>query len=342
MRSFISRMWPDMLLGMVFVVSGFVKAVDPMGLSYKIEEYLGMFQLSGWSGLSMLLSVLLCAGELTLGLLLLLRLWRKLTAVVVTLFILGFTILTYSIYTDPYGGINECGCFGEAFHLSNGATFAKNLILLVVSGFHLWNVFRQAGNDFNYRQLGLVSGVLVLAFFVPLYAYFYLPPFDFLPYNVGSEIEAENAIHLYDTGFNEVSDQVFSGGKPTYMIGIKEKITPEVGDKLAALYEAYRDGTVNLFGVASGSGMTIPGYADIPVYFMDEVVLKSVLRTPVGVVAFADDRIVGKWNLLYTPYRFERGYGEELSRERWKRGAFFSGWVVMLALLFYERKKRTE
>ena len=342
MRSFISRMWPDMLLSMVFVVSGFVKALDPVGLSYKIEEYLGMFQLSGWSGLSMLLSVLLCAAELTLGLLLLLRLWRKLTAVVLTLFILGFTILTYSIYTDPYGGINECGCFGEAVHLSNGATFAKNLILLVVAGFHLWNVFRQAGNDFNYRQLGLAAGVLVLGFFVPLYAYFYLPPFDFLPYNVGSEIEAENAIHLYDTGFNEVSDQVFSGGKPTYMIGIKEKITPEVGDKLAALYEAYRDGTVNLFGVASGSGMTIPGYADIPVYFMDEVVLKSVLRTPVGVVAFADDRIVGKWNLLYTPYRFERGYGEELSRERWKRGAFFSGWVVMLALLFYERKKRTE
>ena len=101
-----------MLLGVVFVVSGFVKAVDPVGLSYKIEEYLGMFQLSGWSGLSMLLSVLLCAAELTLGLLLLLRLWRKLTAVVVTLFILVFTVLTYSIYTDPYGGINECGCFG--------------------------------------------------------------------------------------------------------------------------------------------------------------------------------------------------------------------------------------
>ena len=287
----------------------------------------------------MLLSVLLCAAELTLGLLLLLRLWRKLTAVVLTLFILGFTILTYSIYTDPYGGINECGCFGEAFHLSNGATFVKNLILLVVSGFHLWNVFRQAGNDFNYRQLGLVSGVLMLAFFVPLYAYFYLPPFDFLPYNVGSEIGAENAIHLYDTGFNEVSDQVFSGGKPTYMIGIKEQITPEVGDKLAVLYEAYRDGTVNLFGVASGSGMTIPGYEDIPVYFMDGVALKSILRTSAGVVAFADDRIVGKWNLLYTPYCVEGEYGNELTWERVKRGAFFGVLAVMIVLLFYGYKK---
>ena len=142
--------------------------------------------------------------------------------------------------------------------------------------------------------------------------------------------------------FNEVSDQVFSGGKPTYMIGIKEQITPEVGDKLAALYEAYRDGTVNLFGVASGSGMTIPGYADIPVYFMDEVVLKSVLRTPVGVVAFADDRIVGKWNLLYTPYRFDGGYGDELTCERVKRGAFFVVLVVMVVLLFYGREKIEE
>ena len=339
MRSFISRMWPAIFLGVLFVVSGFVKAVDPVGLSYKIEEYLGMFQLSGWSGLSMLLSVLLCAAELTLGLLLLLRLWRKLTAVAVTLFILVFTVLTYSIYTDPYGGINECGCFGEAFHLSNGATFAKNLILLVVSGFHLRNVFRQAGNDFNYRQPGLVAGVLVLAFFVPLYAYFYLPPFDFLPYNVGSEIGTENAIHLYDTGFNEVSDQVFSGGKPTYMIGIKERITPEVGDKLAALYEAYRDGTVNLFVAAFQSGMTVPGYEDIPVYLMDGVVLKSILRTSVGVVAFADDRIVGKWNLLYTPYRFDGGYGNELTWERVKRGAFFGVLAVMIVLLFYGYKK---
>lgn len=339
MRSFISRMWPAIFLGVLFVVSGFVKAVDPVGLSYKIEEYLGMFQLSGWSGLSMLLSVLLCAAELTLGLLLLLRLWRKLTAVAVTLFILVFTVLTYSIYTDPYGGINECGCFGEAVHLSHRATFAKNLILLVVSGFHLRNVFRQAGNDFNYRQPGLVAGVLVLAFFVPLYAYFYLPPFDFLPYNVGSEIGTENAIHLYDTGFNEVSDQVFSGGKPTYMIGIKERITPEVGDKLAALYEAYRDGTVNLFVAAFQSGMTVPGYEDIPVYLMDGVVLKSILRTSVGVVAFADDRIVGKWNLLYTPYRFDGGYGNELTWERVKRGAFFGVLAVMIVLLFYGYKK---
>ncbi len=164
MKNFVKERWSDVLLGVVFVVSGFVKAVDPVGLSYKIEEYLRMFQLSGWSVFSVSFAVLLCAAEMTLGLLLLLRLWRRVTAVAVTSFMVGFTILTYWIYTDPYGGINECGCFGEAIHLSNGATFAKNMVLLVVAGFHLRNVFRQDKKSFNYRQIGLAAGVLVMAF----------------------------------------------------------------------------------------------------------------------------------------------------------------------------------
>ena len=75
MRNFVKKMWSDVVLGVLFVVSGFVKAVDLVGFSYKIEEYLGM--------------------------LLLLRLWHRITAVTVTLFILGFTILTYLIYIDP-------------------------------------------------------------------------------------------------------------------------------------------------------------------------------------------------------------------------------------------------
>ena len=343
MRNFIKKMWSDVVLGVLFVVCGGVKAVDPVGLSYKIEEYLGMFQLSSWSMFSMSFSVLLCAAEMTLGLLLLLRLWRRVTAVTVALFILGFTILTYLIYTDPYGGINECGCFGEALHLSNGATFAKNILLLVVAGLHLWNVFRQAKNSFNYRQIGLTVGVLVVAFFVPLYAYFYLPPFDFLPYNVGTRMGTENAINLYNSDFNDVTENVFADGKPTYMIGIKEEGSRETGSKIAPLYGAYQNGAINLFVVASRSGITIPGYDDVPVYFMDNVALKSILRTSAGVVAFtADRRIAGKWNLLYTPYRFEQGYGEELSGERWKRGAFFGVLLVMVVLLFYGRKKMEE
>lgn len=340
MKNITMKMWSGVVLGTLFVVSGFVKAVDPVGLSYKIEEYLELFQLSSWSIFSMSLSILLCVIEMTLGLLLLLRLWCRITTVVVTLFILGFTILTYLIYTDPYGGINECGCFGEALHLSNETTFSKNILLLVVATIHSWNVFKQAKNSFNYRQIGLTIGVLVVALFVPLYSYFYLPPFDFLPYNIGTSVEAKNTINFFNSDFNNVTEKVFANGKPTYMIGMRKDISWETSRKIATLYNEYQNGTINLFAVASKNGITMPSYNDIPVYFMDNVVLKSILRTSVGVVAFtADRRISGKWNLLYTPYRFERGYGKELSEERVKRGAFFGFLVVIGVLLFYERKK---
>ena len=75
--------------------------------------------------------------------------------------------------------------------------------------------------------------------------------------------------------------------------------------------------------------------------FKEEIPTKSekFMKT---VVAFANGRIVGKWNLLYTPYRFDGGYGEELSGERWKRGAFFGVLLVMGVLLFYGRKKMEE
>lgn len=182
--------------------------------------------------------------------------------------------------------------------------------------------------------------MLAVAFLVPLYSYVYLPPFDFLSYNLGTEIGTKNAIHVFDSNFNDVTEKAFAGSKPAYMIGLKEEMTQEESRKSAMLYQAYRNGSIHLFAVASRSGITIPDYEDVLVYFIDNVVLKSILRTTAGVVAFTTDRrIAGKWNLLYTPYRFDREYGEELCRERLKRWVFFGVLLMMIGGLFYGRKK---
>ena len=263
MRSFVSRIWTDMVLGMLFTVSGFVKAVDPMGLAYKLEEYLALFGLAEWNRCSGWMAVGLCAAELTLGLLLLLRLWRRTTAVAVTIFLLVFTALTYRIYSDPYGGIQECGCFGEAFHLSNGATFAKNVLFLIVAGVHVWRVFRQGDCLFDWRRTALGIGCAVVAALLPVYARVYLPPFDFLPYNVGTKIEGEHGIALYDSAFREVTEEVFDGEKMSYMIGVREEPDAAVEEKVKALREAWRDGVIRLFVATSRSGMPIPGVSTL-------------------------------------------------------------------------------
>lgn len=116
----------EKVLGVTFVVSGVTKGVDPMGLAYKLEEYLNAFGLSSLDAFSVALSVGLCAVEIALGLLLLLGRWRKVVALAVALFMVPFSFITYEIYTNPYLGITECGCFGNAIELSNGATFWKN------------------------------------------------------------------------------------------------------------------------------------------------------------------------------------------------------------------------
>ena len=98
MRNFVKKMWLDVMLGVLFVVSGFVKAVDLVGFSYKIEEYLGMFQLSSWREFSVSFSVLLCVAEMTLGMLLLLRLWHRVTAVSGRLSIFPMGLLSRRIF----------------------------------------------------------------------------------------------------------------------------------------------------------------------------------------------------------------------------------------------------
>lgn len=327
------------MLGVLFSVSGFVKGVDPLGLAYKLEEYFSWLGLTEWTYCSGWLAVGLCVAESALGLLLLLRLWRRTTAVVVMLFMSAFTILTYRIYSDPYGGIQECGCFGEAFPLSNGATFAKNVLFLIVAGVHLWCAFRQDNCMFDWRRTWLGIGSVFVAIVLPLYAWLFLPPFDFLPYNVGKRIGEKNAIHLYDSAYNEITNQAFAENKLTYMIGLRGEPEFSTKGKIEALRNAWRNGIIRLFVATSQGGLNLPGGENIPRYFVDDLTLKSVLRCDAGVVAFSSDRrILGKWNLEYT-FRDFHVYGGELKAERCKRLGFWGVVGVMVLLLFRLRKK---
>lgn len=114
-------------LGLLFVVSGFVKGVDPVGVSYKVSEYLGLFGLEFLVGWSLGLAVLLCAAEIFIGLMLLSGVYRKISSLLALLFLSGFTIITFYLVIDPSSAIQECGCFGDAFKLTNTETFLKNI-----------------------------------------------------------------------------------------------------------------------------------------------------------------------------------------------------------------------
>ena len=119
-----------LVLAVTFILSGFVKAVDPLGTQYKITDYLEAMHLGGLlPDLAALgLSVILSAAEFCLGVFLLFAIQRRLTSRLILLMMVVMTPLT--LWLALANPISDCGCFGDAVVLTNWQTFLKNVVLL--------------------------------------------------------------------------------------------------------------------------------------------------------------------------------------------------------------------
>ncbi|MBF1384147.1 BT_3928 family protein [Prevotella aurantiaca] len=177
-----------LLLAATFIFSGFVKAIDPLGSQYKIGDYLTALGMAGkvpeW--VQLILSISLSGIEFTLGILLLLAIRRHLVSKLSFVLMLGMTIVT--LWLTISNPIQDCGCFGDAIHLTNSQTFIKNLVLLaavvVVMRWPLYQV------RFISKTNQWIATYFTMAFIivVSLLSLYHLPLFDFRPYYIGQNI----------------------------------------------------------------------------------------------------------------------------------------------------------
>lgn len=189
-----------LLLGLVFVFSGFVKSVDPQGFAYKLQDYFTAFGLAGLHPLAYGLAFFLVSLELYVGLLLLFAEWKKVAAVLVTAFMVFFTPLT--LYLALANPVSDCGCFGDAIKLTNWETFGKNLPLLLAAIYVLWSVLREKETQQKIACTGcrFVSRALfpillaLLSLFPAFWATIALPMIDFRPYKIGANLREGMAI----------------------------------------------------------------------------------------------------------------------------------------------------
>lgn len=174
------------ILSAVFIFSGGIKAVDPVGAGLKMAEYLHTFQLPVDSFLSMILAIAMATFEFSLGALLLMGFWRKMTAWFTFVTMLFMTSLT--LYLALYNAISDCGCFGEAVKLTNWESFYKNVFLIILSYIFLINR-RKANSAFSCPQASIPFFVSIGGFLFFAYMnYRHLPMLDFRPYKVGSSL----------------------------------------------------------------------------------------------------------------------------------------------------------
>lgn len=182
------------LVGGLFIFSGFIKANDPLGFSYKLQEYFEVFKADSGLGIfesfahiALPLAILLCVSEMALGFMLLVGYKRNLTLGLLFTQIAFFTFLTF--YSACYNKVTTCGCFGDFLVLKPWTSFWKDVVLLM-----LITLLISGKEHVNELFSGLITMALsaiaiVLSFAFPIYAYRNLPPLDFRPYAIGMNIK---------------------------------------------------------------------------------------------------------------------------------------------------------
>lgn len=315
------------LIGAVFVVSGFTKIVDPWGFIFKIEDYLAAMGQDPLRSISMVGSMGIASFELIAGLLLATGCFKRVAPWLMTA--LMAVMLPLTLWTWVADPVADCGCFGEAFILSNMATFWKNV--LIMAGLIYLCVYNSRTRSAIFipgvQCIVVVVGMLY-CLFVGLYGYNIQPMVDFRPYPAG--LNLAEAL----TSDNEADEEVEmefiyekNGQKQTFAIDelpdstwtfVDRKIVDDVitmapeakSESNFAIYD--RDDDVTSDVIASDGEqllLVIPEgkYADIAYSYHANEFNKAMQRsggTMVGLIAAPAERIAEWVDLSMSDYPY--------------------------------------
>ncbi len=310
-----------LVLGVTFIFSGFVKAVDPLGTVYKIEDYLNAFG-GGFMSLvpaAPVAAIALITFEFVLGVLLTFNVWTKVTSWLALAMMLVMTPLT--LYLAIANPITDCGCFGDAIHLSNWATFGKNVVLLVL----VMVLLCTRRYIYETWVVGINILICCLAFVgvgsLMAYSLLHLPPIDFRPYKIGNNIPEQMEVEIPEGAPADEYEYTFIYEKD----GVQEEFTLENYPKNDSTW-TFVDQRSRL--VKKGYEAPLPPVhdfvitytdADGDLYDMTDEILEadSIILVVMYKLEQADRRQADKLNRLYgqalesgTPFYAVTGSGE--------------------------------
>lgn len=207
------------ITGFVFIFSGFVKAIDPWGTLYKVEDYLAAMGLSIWPNLVTVGVFCLCAVEFFIGVFLALGCFRRGSGIAALL--LMCFMLPLSLWIAVFNPVPDCGCFGDAFVISNWATFWKNVLLTAMT---IWLArYNRYCRCLITPALQWIAAIAtaVFIFTIEFAGYVYQPLIDYRPFPTGSSIieqtdtdAADNLVFIYrkdgkeqEFGIDDIPDE---------------------------------------------------------------------------------------------------------------------------------------
>ncbi len=317
-----------LLLALTFILSGFVKAVDPLGTQYKIHDYLAAIGLASivpdFGTLAS--SVILSATEFLLGICLLFAIRRRLVSKILVVLMTVMTLLTLWLAIDD--PVTDCGCFGDALVLTNWQTFWKNVVLLAAA-LIVWRYPLDMPRLISESNQWIVMNysaffILVIIAGRSLYT---LPQFDFRPYHVGTNLregwqrmmEGEDSpyteffIESTDEG-EDITEAVLGSQGYTFLLVAPhlENANDSQFDRLNSIYEYCLENGYQFYCLTASTHKGIGRWQDItgaeyPFCNTDETTLKTVIRSNPGLLLLNDGVIIRKWSHNTLPSDEELG-----------------------------------
>ena len=306
-----------LILGVAFILSGFVKAVDPLGTQYKIQDYLVAMGLGRLipDFMTLSASVLLSTIEFILGICLLFAIRRRMVSKIVLVLMTAMTLLTlWLALTDP---ISDCGCFGDALVLTNWQTFWKNIVLLTAAVI-VWRyplLMPRLIGETNQWIVMNYSGVFILLVIAGRSLYT-LPQFDFRPYHVGTDLRqgwqrmmegedspyAEFFMELADEG-EDITENVLNREGYTLLLVSPhlEQADDSQLDALNQIYEYSLDNGYPFYCLTASTEKGINHWrnitgAEYPFCNTDDITLKTIIRSNPGLLLLKNGVIIRKWS----------------------------------------------
>lgn len=306
-----------LMLAATLIFSGFVKAVDPKGMFYKANAYFAHWNIPFADD-----SVLLMAGVVTLaviefmlGIYLLLGIRSRFTTQATLVFMGCMTAVT--AYVFLFNPVPDCGCFGTALTLTNGETLAKNIVLLLAA-IVVATRRRYLLRLISERNQWITSFcALTYIILLNLYAIHYLPPIDFTPFSVGTDMRKAYTAPTADTpaaliGFScstekgeDVTDSLLRRQGYTFLLTLPDPASADDGcnDRINDIYDACTDSRQAFLAVVPyGAGrQTVNEWIDrtgaaYTFLLADGDQLKAMVRSNPGLLLLKDGVVIGKWS----------------------------------------------
>lgn len=302
------------LVSFTFLYSGFVKLVDPLGSSYKFEEYFGadVLNLEFLIPFALPFSILLILVEIMLGLTLLLGYKPKIT--VWSLLAINTLFLFLTWYSAYYNKVTDCGCFGDALKLSPWDTFYKNVILLVLMLPLLLNTstISSVFSDKIMRNISIAS--LGIFIYITYFVLAHLPIIDFRAYAIGKNIQegmeyqdgSDELPPVHDffleSDTDDLTDQILNSEKAMLIVSYEiEQGNAQGFEEIREMAAKAIEKGYMVYGVSASSSEAIQEVMhrhELPFEFLfcDGTTLKTIIRANPGVVTLEKGTVVGKWN----------------------------------------------